>query len=67
MKYYSAKTVMDMLGISASTLYKITKRGELTPSRVGGGRLRRFAEADVIAYMEAKKGVTYEIQTNQGN
>jgi excisionase family DNA binding protein len=42
--------VCELLGVSKQTLYRLMKRGELRPSRVGD-RLR-FAPADVRDYLE---------------
>ncbi|WP_161908181.1 helix-turn-helix domain-containing protein [Emergencia sp. 1XD21-10] len=52
-KYYSANEVMAMLKISPTTLYRLQVSGELTPAKVGN--LRRFAESDILSYLEKKK------------
>lgn len=49
-KYFSAKEVLSILGISNTTLWKICKSGGLTPYMVG--RQRRFSESNIIAYLE---------------
>ena len=38
MEYYSAKQVLNILGISMSTLQRIQNRGEITPEWAGGQR-----------------------------
>lgn len=42
--------VLEKLAISRSTLYELTRRGELTPVRLG--RATRFNESDVARLME---------------
>lgn len=53
-KYYSAKQVLEILGICETTLWKIVKSGELIPARVG--RQRRFAEKELLAYLQRMRG-----------
>ncbi|WP_425756173.1 helix-turn-helix domain-containing protein [Ihubacter sp. rT4E-8] len=60
-KYYSAAEVLAMLKISNTTLYRLQIRGDLVPAKVG--HLRRFAEKDVISYLERQKVRNEKVQT----
>lgn len=53
-KYYSAKKVLEELGICETTLWRIVKSGELVPSWVRGQR--RFSEKDLEDYMRRMRG-----------
>ncbi len=50
MEYYSAKQVLNILGISMSTLQRIQNRGEITPEWAGGQR--RYSKAELERYLE---------------
>jgi excisionase family DNA binding protein len=43
----------QLLSISKMTLFRLTERGELRS--IGSGRLRRYAVADLVAYMERQR------------
>jgi excisionase family DNA binding protein len=44
-----------LLGVSANTISNIQRRGELVPVRIGSRVL--FDRRDVIAFIDARKGV----------
>ena len=45
--YVSSKQAAQLLGISVSTVYRMVKKGVLTPSKTPGGQ-RRFDRVDVV-------------------
>ncbi|MEY8364676.1 helix-turn-helix domain-containing protein [Anaerovoracaceae bacterium 41-7] len=50
MVYYSAKQVLNILGISMSTLQRIQNRGEITPEWAGGQR--RYSIQEIERYLK---------------
>ncbi len=52
-------TVSAVTGFSASTLYRLAKRGELVPVK-RGVRCTRWRSADVAAYLAAQAGGSAE-------
>lgn len=49
----TARDLADLLGVSAETVLRWARRGELPAFRLPGGAIR-FREADVDAWLEAK-------------
>ncbi|MGI6014544.1 MAG: DNA methyltransferase [Oscillospiraceae bacterium] len=54
--YVSSKQAAQILGISVSTVYRMVKKGVLTPSKTPGGQ-RRFDKKELEDYLEASKGI----------
>lgn len=54
--YVSSKQAAQILGISVSTVYRMIKKGVLTPSKTPGGQ-RRFDRRELEDYLEASKGI----------
>lgn len=54
--YVSSKQAAQILGISVSTVYRMVKKGVLTPSKTPGGQ-RRFDRRELEDYLEASKGI----------
>lgn len=52
-KYYSPKQVIEMLGISMSTLDRLQRNGEITPD--WAGCRRRFTEKSIVEHMTRKR------------
>ena len=52
-KHYSGREVADQLGVDYETVLHLAHEGELPSVRVG--RLRRFPESGVNAYLERRK------------
>ncbi len=52
-RYISVRDVMDILGVSKSTVYQLCKSNVLPHTRLGGNI--RFKEADLIQFMEDNK------------
>ena len=55
MKYYSAKTVTQILGITAQTLRNWDKEGKLKPSYVKSNGYRYYSEESILAYTQERK------------
>ena len=55
MKYYSAKTVTQMLGVTAQTLRNWDKEGKLKPSYVKSNGYRYYSEESILAYTQERK------------
>ena len=55
MKYYSAKTVSQMLGVSAQTLRNWDKEGKLKPSYVKSNGYRYYSEDLILSYTQERK------------
>ena len=54
MKYYSAKTVTQILGVTAQTLRNWDKEGKLKPSYTKINGYRYYSEDDVLAYTKER-------------
>ena len=55
MKYFSAKTVSQMLGVSAQTLRNWDKEGKLKPSYVKSNGYRYYSEDLILSYTQERK------------
>ena len=55
MKYYSAKTVSQMLGVSSQTLRNWDKEGKLKPSYVKSNGYRYYSEDLILSYTQERK------------
>ena len=55
MKYYSSKTVTQMLGVSAQTLRNWDKEGKLKPSYVKSNGNRYYSEESILSYTQERK------------
>ena len=55
MKYYSSKTVTQMLGVSAQTLRNWDKDGKLKPSYVKSNGYRYYSEDSILSYTQERK------------
>ena len=55
MKYYSAKTVSQMLGVSAQTLRNWDKEDKLKPSYVKSNGYRYYSEDLILSYTQERK------------
>ena len=55
MKYYSAKTVTQILGVTAQTLRNWDKEGKLKPSYVKSNGYRYYSEDAILAYTQERK------------
>lgn len=55
MKYYSAKTVTQILGVTAQTLRNWDKDGKLKPSYTKSNGYRYYSEESVLAYTQERK------------
>ena len=55
MKYYSSKTVTQMLGVTAQTLRNWDKEGKLKPSYVKSNGYRYYSEESILAYTQERK------------
>ncbi len=55
MKYYSSKTVTQMLGITAQTLRNWDKEGKLKPSYVKSNGYRYYSEDSILSYTQERK------------
>ena len=55
MKYYSSKTVTQMLGVSAQTLRNWDKEGKLKPSYVKSNGYRYYSEESILSYTQERK------------
>ena len=55
MKYFSAKTVTQILGVTAQTLRNWDKEGKLKPSYVKSNGYRYYSEELILAYTQERK------------
>ena len=55
MKYYSAKTVTQILGVTAQTLRSWDKEGKLKPSYVKSNGYRYYSEESILSYTQERK------------
>ena len=55
MKYYSSKTVTQILGVTAQTLRNWDKEGKLKPAYVKSNGYRYYSEDSIIAYTNDKR------------
>ena len=55
MKYYSAKTVTQLLGVTAQTLRNWDKEGKLKPSYVKSNGYRYYSEDAILSYTQERK------------
>lgn len=55
MKYYSAKTVTQILGVTAQTLRNWDKGNKLKPSYVKSNGYRYYSEESILAYTQERK------------
>ena len=55
MKYYSSKTVTQILGVTAQTLRNWDKEGKLKPSYVKSTGYRYYSEDSILAYTQERK------------
>jgi len=54
-EYMTQKELAGVLRVSALTVYRLTKRGELKAFKVG--RSLRYARADIEAYVDGRRKV----------
>ena len=54
MKYYSAKTVAQILGVTAQTLRNWDKEGKLKPAYTKSNGYRYYSEEDVLSYTKER-------------
>ena len=55
MKYYSSKTVTQMLGVSAQTLRNWDKVGKLKPAYIKSNGYRYYSEDSILSYTQERK------------
>ena len=55
MKYYSAKKVTEILGVTAQTLRNWDKKGKLKPSYVKSNGYRYYSEDSILSYTQERK------------
>ena len=55
MKYYSAKTVTKILGVTAQTLRNWDKKNKLKPTYVKSNGYRYYSEESILAYTQERK------------
>ena len=55
MKYYSSKTVTQMLGVTAQTLRNWDKEGKLKPAYIKSNGYRYYSEESILAYTQERK------------
>ena len=55
MKYYSSKTVTQILGVTAQTLRNCDKEGKLKPSYVKSNGYRYYSEDSILSYTQERK------------
>ena len=55
MKYYSSKTVTQILGVTAQTLRNWDKEGKLKPAYVKSNGYRYYSENSILAYTNDKR------------
>ena len=54
MKYYSAKTVTQILGVTAQTLRNWDKEGKLKPAYTKSNGYRYYSEVDIMSYTKER-------------
>ena len=55
MKYFSAKTVTKILGVTAQTLRNWDKEGKLKPTYVKSNGYRYYSEESILSYTQERK------------
>lgn len=55
MKYYSSKTVTQILGVTAQTLRNWDREGKLKPAYVKSNGYRYYSEESILAYTQERK------------
>jgi predicted site-specific integrase-resolvase len=55
MKYYSSKTVTQLLGVTAQTLRNWDKEGKLKPTYVKSNGYRYYSEESILSYTQERK------------
>ena len=55
MKYYSSRTVTQILGVTAQTLRNWDKEGKLKPSYVKSNGYRYYSEDSILSYTQERK------------
>ena len=55
MKYYSSKTVTQMLGVTAQTLRNWDKEGKLKPTYIKSNGYRYYSEESILSYTQERK------------
>ena len=55
MKYYSAKTVTQLLGVTAQTLRNWDKVGKLKPAYIKSNGYRYYSEDSILSYTQERK------------
>ena len=55
MKYYSSKTVTQILGVTAQSLRNWDKEGKLKPSYVKSNGYRYYSEDSILSYTQERK------------
>ncbi|MGM9857870.1 MAG: IS607 family transposase [Bacilli bacterium] len=55
MKYYSTKTVAQLLGVTSQTLRNWDKEGKLKPSYVKSNGYRYYSEDSILSYTQERK------------
>ncbi|MBQ9449116.1 MAG: IS607 family transposase [Acholeplasmatales bacterium] len=55
MKYYSSKTVTEILGVTAQTLRNWDKNGKLKPAYVKSNGYRYYSEDSILSFTNQKK------------
>ena len=50
-KFYSISELVELLGVSASSIYRSINEGKLKRTKIG--KLARFKHSDVEAYLQA--------------
>lgn len=55
MKYYSSKTVTQILGVTAQTLRNWDKEDKLKPAYVKSNGYRYYSEESILAYTQERK------------
>ncbi len=55
MKYYSSKTVTQILGVTAQTLRNWDKEGKLKPAYVKSNGYRYYSEDSILSYTQERK------------
>ena len=55
MKYYSAKTVTKILGVTAQTLRNWDKENKLKPTYVKSNGYRYYSEESILSYTQERK------------
>jgi site-specific DNA-methyltransferase (adenine-specific) len=53
---YTTKEAANYLGVSPSTIYRMEKRGLLSPTKTSGGQ-RRFSQKNLEEYLEKNQGL----------